>query len=186
MGAVLTVRRAPRRRVALPATLGALESMAALALAHAAAGGEVPPAAWLAVFGLLAFAGSVVVLQHRAGIRVVLPLLLAGQLLGHAWLVTLTPASGAGGHVHDPAGGAVVGLTPSMLAAHTVAALVVGAMWVLRRRAVAVLLRWSDLGVVPTPAPRRTTPGAVVSVRATRAWLTTAPVRGPPVGAATA
>jgi hypothetical protein len=175
MSPVLTVRRTPRSRVRVPATLGSLESVVALALAHTAAGGEVPAPWWLAAFGVLVYAASGLVLRGRAGIRTALPVLLAAQVLGHAWLVALSPH---GGHGH--ADGIVLGLTPSMLIAHAVGAAVTGAMWALRRRAVEVLLGWSDPGALPLPhrrAPRVRT----VRVRPVPLLhVATAPTRGPP------
>ncbi len=182
MVAVLTVRRAPRRRVAVPALLGSLESVVALVLAHVAAGGEVPAAWWLVAFGALVHAAGSLVLRRRASVRLVLPLVLAGQVLGHAWLVTLSPGVHAG-HGHEPA--ALLGLTPAMLGAHLVAAAVTGAMWVLRRRAVEVLLHWAVPGIVPTPAPRRVHPVQPVRVRSARDHRALAPTRGPPVLLAT-
>ncbi|KRC46360.1 MULTISPECIES: hypothetical protein [unclassified Nocardioides] len=175
---MLTVRRTPRQRVAVPAVLGSLESVAALVLAHVAAGGEVPQPLWLAAFGALVYAASGPVLRRRAGIRVVLPALVVVQVLGHAWLVALSPATHAG-HGHD--GAMLLGLSPSMLAAHGVAAVVTGVMWSLRRRATEVLLGWARTGVLPVPsAPRLPARTRLVVPRS--AWLVAAtPTRGPPV-----
>ncbi|KRB77113.1 hypothetical protein ASE01_10200 [Nocardioides sp. Root190] len=177
---MLTVRRTPRARVRVPATLGSLESVAALALAHLAAGGTAPAPWWLAVFGVLVYAASGFVLRRRAGIRTVLPVLVAAQVLGHAWLVALSPAA-HGGHAHGE--GIVLGLTPSMLVAHAVAAAVTGTMWALRRRAVDVLLGWSDPGALPLPQPRTTRVHGRNSRPALLLHVVTAPTRGPPVRA---
>ncbi|GAA1509015.1 hypothetical protein [Nocardioides humi] len=174
---MLTVRRAPRRSVAIPATLGSLESVTALVLAHVAAGGEVPSAWWLVAFAGLVYAAGGLVLRRRASIRVVLPLLLAGQVLGHAWLVTLS-ADAHPGHTH--AASAFLGLSPAMLAAHALAAVVTGAMWALRRRAVEIVLQWADPGVVPAPVLRRTRAHAPRRVRTPRDHRALAPTRGPP------
>lgn len=176
---VLTVRRAPRTSVALPATLGSIESVTALVLAHVAAGGEVPQPLWLAAFASLAYVAGRPVLRRRAGIRVVLPLLVAAQVLGHAWLVALSPGMHAG-HTHD--GGGLLGLSPAMLGAHAVAGVVTGVMWALRRRAAQVLLAWSDLGLAPLPERTRTRGHARRVVPHARPRITIAPVRGPPVG----
>ncbi|MEV5002636.1 hypothetical protein [Nocardioides sp. LML1-1-1.1] len=174
---VLTVRRAPRSSVAVPATLGSIESVTALVLAHVAAGGEVPQPLWLAAFAALAYAAGRPVLRRRAGIRVVLPLLLAAQVLGHAWLVALTPGMHAG---HSADAGGLFGLSPAMLLAHAVAGVVTGVMWALRRRASQVLLAWSDLGLAPLPRPARVRVlvRRVLPRRRPRAAIT--PVRGPP------
>lgn len=183
---VLTVRRAPRSSVALPATLGSIESVTALVLAHLAAGGDVPHPLWLTAFAVLSYAAGRPVLRRRAGIRVVLPLLVAAQVLGHAWLVALTPGAHAGhlGHAHG-GGSGVLGLTPGMVLAHAVAAVVIGVMWGLRRRAVDVLVGWSDLGLVAAPAPARVRALARRAVPHLRAWVAGAPTRGPPVLAPT-
>lgn len=177
---MLTVRRTPRSRVAVPAAIASLESVAALALAHMAAGGEVPGALWLTAFGALVYAASVVVLRRRAGIRLVLPALLGAQVLGHAWLVALTPGAHAT-HGHDAGG--FLGLTSSMLVAHAVAAAVTGVMWAVRRRAVVVLLRWSDLGRLPAPTLRTPAVPASAPSFVSRRFVAAAPTRGPPASA---
>lgn len=176
---MLSVRRAPRRRVALPAALGSLETVAALALAHLAAGGEVPQPLWLAAFGALVYAASLPVLRRRADIGLVLPALVVAQVLGHAWLVALAPGAHAG-HGHE--GGILLGLTPAMLAAHGAAALVTGVMWTVRRRVVEVLLDWSDPAIVPVPAGPRERVLPVVVRAASRLHDSVAPTRGPPAG----
>ncbi|TNM42757.1 hypothetical protein FHP29_07040 [Nocardioides albidus] len=174
---MLTVRHAPRSRVRIPAALVSLESVTALALAHAAAGGEVPGPWWLAAFAGLVYAAGGLVLRERASIRVVLPALLAVQVLGHAWLVALAPGVHAS-HAHADPG--VLGLTPAMLGAHVVAAAITGAMWSLRRRAVEALVQWSAPGVVPPPAVRRATTATTSPVRTPREERSPAPTRGPP------
>lgn len=165
--------------MALPAALGSLESVAALAVAHAAAGGDVPQPLWLAAFGALVYAASVPVLRRRAGIGLVLPALVVAQVIGHAWLVALAPA-GHAGHGHD--GGMLLGLTPAMLAAHGAAALVTGVMWVVRRRVVEVLVHWTDPGLVPVPAAPRSRVVPVVVRVPGRLLAGVAPTRGPPAG----
>ncbi|GAA4803650.1 hypothetical protein ACFQ0K_11920 [Nocardioides caeni] len=184
---MLTVRRLPRSRVAIPALLSTLESVTALALAHAAAGGEVPSAAWLAAFGVLVYGASVAVLRHRASIRTVGPLLLVAQVLGHAWLVALSPghhdahlaATGAAGVTGAMTGG-LLGLSPAMLVAHVLAVVVAGGMWALRRRSVAIVVAWSDPVLARVPdRPRPTSRSTDGPVRRARA-LATAPTRGPP------
>jgi hypothetical protein len=178
MAPVLTVRRTPRSRVAVPAALASLESVTALVLAHLAAGGELPAPWWLALFAALVYGAGGLVLRRRVSIRVMLPLLLAAQLLGHAWLVTLAPHAHAG-HAH--ASSALLGLTPAMLAAHAVAGVVTGAMWSLRRRAVDVLLQWSEPGLLPAPFLRSGKHDAADdAARTPREHRALAPTRGPP------
>lgn len=163
--------------MAIPAALGSLESVTALVVAHGAAGGEVPSSWWLAAFGLLVYAAGGLVLRHRVSIRVVLPALLAAQVIGHGWLVALSPGVHPG---HEHATSAFLGLTPGMVAAHLAAAAVTGLMWVLRRRAVEVLLHWTEPGVVPLPRPRALHPGSPRPARTGRAHRALAPTRGPP------
>ncbi|HWJ08635.1 MAG TPA: hypothetical protein VNS46_04620 [Nocardioides sp.] len=157
--------------------------MTALALAHVAAGGEVPQPMWLAAFGALVYAAGLPVLRQRARIGVVLPALVVAQVLGHAWLVALTPASHVG-HGHD--GGMLLGLSPAMLAAHGVAALVTGVMWAVRRRVVDVLVHWADPAPVPAPAASRGRVLPRVVRPSVRHLVGTAPTRGPPAVLATA
>jgi len=176
---VLTVRCAPRTRVALPAALVSVESSAAFALAHVAAGGAAPEPLWLVAFAALVYGGSSVVLRERAPIRVVLPVLLAAQVLGHAWLTTLAPPGGASHHA-VPDGGALLGLTPSMVLAHAAAGLVTGVMWAWRRRVVDVLLQWARPVTLPVAHLARTS-SAPARRRAPLRWfLTASPDRGPP------
>lgn len=186
---MLTVRRLPRSRAAIPALLGSLESTAALALAHVVAGGAAPSLASLVAFGALGYAGGLAVLRHRASIRLVLPVLLAVQVLGHAWLVALSPGHHAehAEHAVGAVDGAVtssaelLGLTPAMLGAHLLAAVVAGAMWALRRRAVEVVLHWADPLTVGAPSTPTCHPSFRPECRLLRGILASAPTRGPPL-----
>lgn len=178
---VLTLRRLPRARVAVPAALGSLESVAALALAHVAAGGTSPDPAWLVAFGVLVYAAGVIVLRGRAGIRVVLPVLVAVQVLGHAWLVALAPGTHAA-HAHGAGG--FLGLSPTMLGAHGLAAVVTATMWALRRRVVDVVLCWSEPLAPAVTTLRRTPSSSWLATPAIRHRLSIAPTRGPPVALA--
>ena len=185
MVSVLTLRRTPRRRVGVAATLVSIESVVALALAHLAAGGALPSAWWLAAFGAPVYGASRLVLRRRASIRVVLPVLVAMQVLGHAWLVALATSGavhdGHAGHLHES--GPFLGLSPAMLAGHLAAAAVTGAMWALRRRAVDVLLQWAEPARVPVvPRVRRGAHGVVAGL-VSQSHLTAWSSRGPPLGA---
>lgn len=156
-----------------------METTTALAIAHTAAGGALPSAGWLLVLAATAYGASVLVLRGRAPVRVVAPSLVGLQVLLHAWLVALT--AGTGAHPHGSGTDALLGLTWPMLLAHAAAGLVAALAWVLRRRAVAVLLRWID---APSPAvPHRTRITARRS-RPTPAGrsVTALPTRGPPRG----
>lgn len=178
---MLTLRRLPRARVAVPAAIGSLESVAALALAHIAAGGTSPDPVWLLAFGVLGYAASVVVLRERASIRVVLPVLAAGQVFGHAWLVALAPGVHAAHATHAHDAGAFLGLSPAMLGAHAVAAVVTATMWVLRRRAVEVVLCWAEPLAPALVELRRTASSGWLAAPMLQHLRSVAPIRGPPV-----
>lgn len=183
MGQVLILREVPRSGVRLSAGLAAAETTAALALAHTAAGGVLPSTGWLLTIAATVYAASLVVLRGRLPVRVALPALLGTQVLLHAWLVTLT--SGTGAHPHGGGSHGLLGLDWPMLLAHLAAGLVAAAAWVLRRRAVDVLLGWSDR---PTPhvshRGRLRTKGAIARPR--QHHLASHRKRGPPWPAAAA
>lgn len=174
-GVVLTVRRVPPRRGARSsAALTTAESVTALVLAHTAAGGDLPGLAWLLPAAAAAYGASSLVFSRRASVRVVLPVLIALQLFAHAWLVTLT----AGGHAAHP--GELLGLSGPMLAAHLAAGAVTAAAWLLRRRAVDVVVACLDGAEAPAVqwgvAPTRRTSRVP---RPDPRWPL-APTRGPP------
>ncbi|MCT7657740.1 hypothetical protein [Mycobacterium deserti] len=110
----------PRARARwLRGVLIAVCSAVATAGAHAAAGGVLPRGAALIVAVLVcatvgAAAGALQLAGRRAGPLGVIAALALAQLLGHLTL--------AGGHHHH-----VLGVTPSMAAAHAGAAVVLGA-----------------------------------------------------------
>ena len=174
---MLILREVPRSGVPLSAGLTAAETTAALALAHTAAGGMLPSAGWLLAIAATVYGASLLVLRGRLPVRLMLPVLVGAQVLLHAWLVTLT--SGTGMHPHAHGSDALLGLTWPMLLAHVGAGLVAAAAWLLRRRAVDVLLGWSD-----RPAPGIAHRARVVAGRTTprlrRHYLTASPTRGPP------
>lgn len=178
---MLIVRRVPVRGVRMSAALAALETVVALALAHTAAGGELPDPLWLALAGVPAYAAGLLVLRRRATIGSVLPALVGLQLVLHGWLVTL---AGPTGHDHGTAPEVVLGLTGPMIAAHLVAAAVTAAAWHLRRRAAEVLIGWSDRGVLVAPVVGRRPVRSPYVVGAGRRIAIALPTRGPPVVAA--
>lgn len=173
---MLILREVPRPGVRLSAGLTAAETTAALALAHTAAGGTLPPAPWLLAVAATVYGASLPVLRGRVPIRIVLPALVALQLLLHAWSVALT--SGAGLHAHQHAPG-VLGLSWPMLLAHVAAGTVAAVAWALRRRAVDILLGWCD---APLPGIAHRDRVVLQSAPPTLRWiqLTTRPTRGPP------
>lgn len=171
---MLTVRRVPRQGARASAALTTVESVTALVLAHTAAGGELPDLAWLLPAAAAAYGASTLVLSRRASIRVVLPTLLALQLFLHAWLVTLA-ADGHAAHA-----GELLGLTGPMLAAHLAAGAVTAAAWLLRRRAVDLIVGWLDSGGLPVPRLRPALHLRTTSRLRRRPLWGVAPTRGPP------
>jgi hypothetical protein len=182
---VLIVRRVPRHGARVSAALTTAESTVALTIAHSAAGGDLPGVVWLLPAMLLGHAASLLVFSSRASVRLVLPALVAVQLLLHAWLHTLAGAgdpAGAAGAAHAAHAGLPLGLSGPMLAAHVAAGLVTALAWLLRRRAVDVLVTWASGPALPVPLLGRLLVAAT-HLRAAVADLAVAPSRGPPVGA---
>lgn len=174
---VLILRRVPRSGVRLSAGLAAAETATALGVAHTAAGGELPSSGWLLAIAATAYGGSLLVLRGRAPVRVVLPAMVGLQVLLHAWLVALTAGSGV--HSHGASSDALLGLSWPMVLAHLAAGGVAAATWLLRRRAVDVLLAWSDSPA--RPIPHRPRLGVVrAPVAPARRDVVVLPVRGPP------
>lgn len=161
------------------------ETLLVVVLAHTWAGGSLPSAGWLAAVAVLMTVCGVAVLRGRVRPLVALPLLVAAQLLLHAWMHTLAAGEHAAHAVHAAhaaQSGAVAGLDLPMLLAHLAGAAVTALAWDLRRRAVRVVVEVSEVALVPPPAlastpatPRR------VAVRAQRHALLVSPLRGPPV-----
>lgn len=174
---MLVLREVPRPGVRVSAGLAAVETTTALAIAHTAAGGVLPSAGWLLAIAATAYGAGLLVLSGRGSVRVVLPALIGLQVLLHAWLVALTAGSSA--HPHGAAAATVLGLSWPMLLAHVSAGVVAAAAWVLRRRAVAVLLAWVDL---PAPAiPHRAAVRALeVRCAVVGRDVAALPTRGPP------
>ncbi|MEZ0578658.1 hypothetical protein [Nocardioides sp. MH1] len=178
MSFVLVLREVPRKGVRLSAGLAAAETTAALAIAHGAAGGELPSAAALGVIVATSYGAGLLVLRRHTPMRVALPALVGLQLVLHAWLVAL---SGGTGHVHDGGSEALLGLSWPMLAAHAAAGVAAALAWALRRRVVEVVLGWAGAVAPAVPLRARTTPSSVVRRPASRP-ATAHPTRGPPQG----
>jgi hypothetical protein len=175
-GPVLTLRVVPRPDAVLRAALSTVEVMAVLVAAHTWAGGQLPQPGWMAGTAALVFAGGLVVLRGRAPLRVMVPLLVAAQLLLHCWMVVLAPTSG---HAH----GAHLELSWQMVLAHVLGGVVTALVWGLRRRAVEVVLTWAGIGMMPVPTLRRSV-ARYAPVLPLRRPLVVVPLRGPPVGLA--
>lgn len=185
MRCVLTVRSVPRRAARLDAGVAAVETVAAAALAHVAAGGGTPDPVSLTFLALLGYGAGLAVLARGWSIRVLAPLMVAAQFFLHAWWAGAGAAHAHGPAVHDGHAAlppdSFVGLPDSaMLLAHVVAGCVAALSWALRRRAVDVLLRWSADHVVAVPARRVPRPFARATRPAPTGALRLAPARGPP------
>lgn len=181
---MLTVRVLPRAGVTLRAAVATVEVTGALAVGHAWAGGSLPSLPWLAVMAAAVFGSGLLVLRGRVRPLLAVPVLVATQLLLHAWLTTLTTAPpgaveqmGAAahtGHAHSL-------LDPSMLVVHVAGGLLTAVLWELRTRAGEVVVTWTRQPLPPLPALRR----AVAPVPAPRALasrfvVASVPRRGPP------
>ena len=176
MWLVLSVQVLPRRGVILRAALATLEIMTLLVAAHTWAGGRLPATGWMVATAVLVFAAGTLVLRGRVPLRAMVPGLVVLQLLLHSWMAVLGPTSG---HVHGPH----LELTWQMVLAHVVGGLATALVWELRRRAVEVVLTWSEIGVLPLPILRHTVVRQA-PVLPLRRPLVVVPLRGPPVGLA--
>jgi hypothetical protein len=183
---MLTARVVPRPGLALRALLATVEIMLGTVAAHTAAGGALPSPVWVAAAAALVLGGGLVVLRGRAPMWLVVPALAGAQLLLHCWLA-LTPGHDMAAHAGLHAGGHTAGsgaahleLTAPMLLAHLGAALLTAAVWRVRRRAVQVLLAWSDLVRLLVPTRRAVGTPSPAGAVLLRALLSVAPRRGPP------
>jgi hypothetical protein len=174
---VLVLREVPRAGVRLSAGITATETTAALAIAHTAAGGVLPSTGWLLVIAATVYGAGLVVLRGRAPVRVVAPTLVGLQVLLHAWVVALTAAAGT--HPHGAGSGALLGLSWPMLVAHAAAGILAASAWVLRRRAVDVLLGWVAAPTPHVPHRARVTAGPARPAPPGRS-VAALPARGPP------
>lgn len=173
---VLSVRVLPRQGVALGAALSTLEVMTVLVAAHTWAGGELPGLGWMAATVVLVFAAGAVVLRRRLPLRAAVPTLVVAQLLLHCWMVTLAPGQGAA-HAH----GTHLELTWQMVLAHAAGGVATALVWELHRRAVEVVLSWTEGALLPAPALAPTV-ARQAPLLPLRRPLVVVPLRGPPVG----
>lgn len=185
-GGVLIARRVPRPGTRLSAALTAAETTTALAIAHTAAGGELPSPGWLLVVASTVYGAAALVLRRNAPLRATVAALVGAQIVLHAWLVTLTTELTAytepAAHTAHAADGGPLGLSWAMLGAHLVAGAVTALALAVRRRAVAVLLSWQDSPRLVVPLRTRYVSDAPRAL-ATAGVRTGAPTRGPPAAA---
>jgi hypothetical protein len=164
----------PKRGSVWLSLLAALEITTGAALAHLAAGGALPSAGWLAAAALAVFGAGVVVLQRRVGVLGGAVMAGLSQLGLHEIFAAFSMAPGA---EHHHALGASAG-GGSMLAAHTCAAVLCVVVWVLHRRALAVVVRSLPLPRVAVAGPLLAAAGQDVPRPAL--WADLSPRRGPP------
>ncbi|MGH3353072.1 MAG: cell division protein FtsQ [Nocardioides sp.] len=159
----------PTRGSVWLALLAAIEITTGSSLAHLGGGGQLPDVLWLVATGFAAFSAGVVVLQRRLGI--VPGALLAGvaQLGMHeAFEAYAAPAA----HAHG-------GGSPSMLVAHTAAAVLTVVVWMLHRRAWRVFAQ--ALALPRAVIAARLLAHAQPIVARITLWTYVAAGRGPPV-----
>ena len=149
--------------------LATLEITTGATLAHLSAGGALPGVGWLAAAALAVFGVGVVVLQRR--VRLLGGALAAGltQLGLHETFAALAEPTMA----HQHATG-----QPSMLLAHTAAAVLAVLAWALHRRAFEIVTR--ALEVVRLAVPCRQPARSQHVVPRPVLWTYAPPRRGPP------
>lgn len=157
--------------------LATLEVMTGASLAHLAAGGALPSAGWLAAAALAVFGAGVVVLQRRVGLLGGAVLAGLSQLGLHEVLASLSVAPVAE-HQHMAGASPGTGNGAAMLVAHACAAVLSVVVWVLHRRAFAVVVR-------SLPVPRVAPVGRLLAevwqfVPRPALWAHVSPRRGPP------
>lgn len=172
-------------QIAQRSLLATLEITAAAAVAHVLAGGTLPAAGFLFVFGAVIFGCSVVTIGRFLRIEVVVPFVLAAQVGLHAALDT-APASHHGSMHEVVAADGLLGalsLSPVMFWAHLITALVCAIVLLLQERVIAAVAgSWRAVpGVVPSRQrlARLVTTSSPGSVRRAE-LLRVAPRRGPP------
>ena len=167
----------PTRGSAWLSLLATLEIMTGAALAHLAAGGALPSTGWLVAAALAVFGAGLVVLQRRVGLLGGAALAGLSQLGLHEVFAALSANPGV---EHQHAVGTSLGSADgaAMLAAHACAAVLSVAVWVLHRRALAVVVR-------NLPMPRLAPVGSLLAevrqfVPRPALWADVSPRRGPP------
>ena len=153
--------------------------MTLLVAAHTWAGGGLPSTGWMVAAAALVFAAGTMVLRGRVPLWAMVPALVVVQFLLHCWMV------GAGSDVGPRARAAPRASPGRWSLAHVAGGLVTALVWELRRRAVEVVLTWSEVGLLPVPTLRRTV-APQAPVLPLRRPLVVVPLRGPPVGVGSA
>ncbi|RYY88108.1 MAG: hypothetical protein EOO24_34340 [Comamonadaceae bacterium] len=163
--------------------MATLEITAAASLAHVLAGGHLPAAGFLLAFAAIVFGCCLATIGRVLRVGVVVPFVLAAQIGLHAALDTAPAAHHGSMHAAAPDG--PLGLTPVMLWAHLITALVTAILLLLQERVVAaVVSTWRPLplGVPAPPRLARLLATARLAVVVPVDLLRAAPRRGPPCG----
>lgn len=153
--------------------------MALAIAAHGTAGGGLPSGSTATLLALLSITlGTLVAtIRDAADFRVLVAVLSAGQLLGHALLAS-------GGHSHQPSDGAALGL---MMAAHLAAIAVGAALIAAGGHLCAAVSRALVAATRPTRHPVAATSAIVACsadqpLQSARLLAASLSHRGPPVG----
>lgn len=158
------------------------EVMGLSTLAHASAGGELPPLVWFASMSAVVMAVSVAVLRGSIRIRTAVPVIAVLQVGLHL-AFQMTAMQGPAGHAmaldHR------LHLSMPMLLAHLITAVAAGLLLVVQERAVARARAWFNAwsrpsSLVPIPPRSAVSVAGVYLPRARRMLLLRSPRRGPP------
>jgi len=158
-------------------------------LVHTAAGGELPPVAWLVALSGLVAVSTAWVLRGSAPMWLTLPFLLLSQVGLHAALGATPTAGHRHAPIHDHPSTLVTSsvddVSVRMLVAHLLCALFTAAVWWLRRwvEDVALALGAAALVIVRPSGRNGVHSPSLVS---TLVWLVADPGRAPPLVAAPA
>jgi hypothetical protein len=152
-----------------------VEVWALTVVAHTIAGGALPDIPWLVGLAGLVAGATAVVLRNQARPWLLAPVLVASQLGLHALFASLASSGHASHHTHQ-----AIDLSPRMLAAHGVCAVLTAVVWWVRRWVVEVVLQLA--ASVPVAARPSAPPAPSVGWAAsTKVWLVGDPGRAPPL-----
>ncbi len=183
---------APRRSSAGRTARASLEVWSLTVVAHTVAGGALPSLPWLVGVAGLVTVSTAWVLRRSVRLSVMLPVLVLCQLGLHSLFATLSPAGVVVGHAagHPQHAAAPVPwwmdeLSPRMMGAHALCAVLTGVVWWLRRWVVDVVL-----SLVRHRAVAMRQAAVAVLARASfgdaLVWLVGSPGRAPPCALAPA
>ncbi len=156
------------------------EVWALTVLTHSVAGGGLPSLPWLVGLAGLVALSTAWVLRRSVRLAVMLPVLVACQLGLHALFAALaTPGHGHLHHAAAPSPWWTDELSPRMVVAHVLCAVLTGVVWWVRRSVVDIVLALAGPFIVGTWRPRLAAL-ARTSLGPARVWLFGDPGRAPP------